>query len=70
MRTTPLSGDRVDRILTRKIGTDKKLLLNSRKLRESFKEIRQYSYNKKAESNAKDFSTAVPESVWREHFQV
>lgn len=70
MRTTPLSGDRVDRILIRKIGTDKKLLLNSRKLRESSKEIRQYSYNKKAESNAKDFDTAVQESVWREHFQV
>lgn len=70
MRTTPLSGDRVDRILTRKLGTDKKLLINSRRIKESFKEIRQYSYNKKAESNAKDFDTTVQESVWREHFPV
>jgi hypothetical protein len=63
MKFTPLSGDRVDRILTRKIGTDKRLLLNSRKTRESFKEIRQYSYNKKVESNAKDFDTSVQESI-------
>ena len=62
MKPAPLSGDRVDRILTRKIGTDKKLLLNSRKLLESSKEIRQYSYNKKAESNAKDFSTSS--QIW------
>jgi len=63
MKFTPLSSDRVDRILTRKIGTVKKLFLNSRKTRESFKEIRQYVYNKKVESNAKDFSTSIQESI-------
>jgi hypothetical protein len=43
----PIGGDRVDRILSHRLSTDRKLLLNSRKAKESFNEIRKYKYNNK-----------------------
>jgi len=54
--TRKLFGDRVDRILSHRISTDRKILLNTKKARESLHEIRKYSYdnnnNKKELYNA------------------
>jgi hypothetical protein len=38
-------GDKVDRILSHRISTDRKIMLNSRKAKESFIEIRKYNNN-------------------------
>jgi hypothetical protein len=43
--TRKLFGDRVDRILSHRISTDRKILLNSRRAKESFTEIRKYNNN-------------------------
>jgi len=53
-------GDKVDRILSHRISTDRKIMLNSRKAKESFNEIRKYSYSNNNNNNKEIFYAADP----------